>query len=366
MQQQPDITGIELLTVYGSNLSYFTGKLEMYLRAKGIAYQFEPMNTRRIMPLVTRETGTSQMPAATLADGRWITDTTPIIAWLEHHYPEPPIVPIDPVQRFLSLLLEDYADEWLWRPAMHHRWYSAEGALLQSRHLVDEITVGVPAPRFLKRFVLRRRQRGYSFGDGVSEQNREQVEDTYLRNLDWMQAVFSDRPFFLGNSPSLVDIAFTGPFFRHFSQDPVPAEIMKQRAPAVWEWVARMWNCHGHVQGDWLLGIPADWSPWLREIGTVYLPYLSANALAVQAGNKRFSPTVDGVTYAGARVSPYRVWCLEELRRQYLALPEAPRAEVQNILQRHDCWEPLWRIETLNSGVNEGVTLPFSCTDKMV
>ena len=29
---------------------------------------------------------------------------------------------------------------------------------------------------------------------------------------------------------------------RHFGQDPTPAEIMRSRAPGVYEWVARMWN----------------------------------------------------------------------------------------------------------------------------
>ena len=33
-----------------------------------------------------------------------------------------------------------------------------------------------------------------------------------------------------------------GPMFRHFQQDPPPAEIMRSRAPGVFAWVGRMWN----------------------------------------------------------------------------------------------------------------------------
>ena len=355
------------LTVYGSDLSYFTGKLEMYLRVKGIAYRFEPMNLRHIMPLVERETGTTQMPAAQLADGRWMSDSTPMIAWFEQQQPDPPIIPVDPQQRFFSLLLEDYADEWLWRPAMHHRWYTAEGAYLQSRHLVDEIMHDIPAPGFAKRWFLRRRQRGYSFGDGVTEGNREQVEQIYLDNLDWLSAALRERPFLLGSAPSLVDIAFMGPFFRHFSQDPVPAEIMRQRAPAVWAWVTRMWNCTPQdANGAWLDGVPEDWGPWLEDIGAVYLPYLNDNVAAVRAGKKRFAVTAGGIHYPNARTSAYRIWCLEQLRGHFDALPLDAKDAVQERLQRHGCWEPLWQVDNLDNDVNAGVTLPFRCSDKMV
>jgi hypothetical protein len=32
------------------------------------------------------------------------------------------------------------------------------------------------------------------------------------------------------------------PLFRHFFCDPVPGRIIRERAPGVHEWVARMWN----------------------------------------------------------------------------------------------------------------------------
>jgi glutathione S-transferase len=58
------------------------------------------------------------MPVIELPDGRMMTDTTPMIDWFEAEYPSVHVVPTDPVQRFFSKLLEDYAEEWLWRPAM--------------------------------------------------------------------------------------------------------------------------------------------------------------------------------------------------------------------------------------------------------
>ncbi len=356
------------LKLYGSDISYFTGKLEMCLRAKGISYEFIPMTGPRVWQSVKRATGADQMPAVTLADGRWLTDTTPIMAWLEEQLPSPPLYPTDPEQRFFSLLLEDYADEWLWRPAMHYRWYSSEGAMFASRHLAQELLAGVPLPGPLKRFYLRRRQRGgYTQGDGVSRDNRKQVEAAYHDNLAWLSTVLQERPYLLGNSPSLVDIAFMGPMFRHFSLDPVPAEIMRQKAPAVFEWIARLWNCGPDgLRGDWLTGIPDDWSPWLDEIGKVYLPYLCENALAVARGKQRFSPNVAGVRYPRARVSDYRVWCLLQLRGHFNALSPDAAERVRQRLEHHGCWEPLWRIEPLECDVNRDVSPPFGTDAKML
>jgi hypothetical protein len=110
-----------------------------------------------------------------------------------------------------------------------------------------------------------------------------------------MQAIFSDRPFILGDRPSLADIGFSGPFFRHFALDPVPLEIIRQDAPAVLEWVARLWNTRmAACPGVWSQGIPENIGPLLDDIGAAYLPYLCANVDAVGAGKKRFDVELDG------------------------------------------------------------------------
>ena len=71
-------------TVYGSSISYFTGKLENYFRIKGIPYQMQALTHPGQAKRIGAETGSAQMPALELADGRWMSDTTPIIHWFEH------------------------------------------------------------------------------------------------------------------------------------------------------------------------------------------------------------------------------------------------------------------------------------------
>lgn len=354
--------------LYGSSISYFTGKLENYCRIKGIPYQLQALTAGRVTQLVKEQTGSSQMPAMQLADGRWLSDSTPIIQWFEREFPAPAVIPGNPLQRFFSLLLEDYADEWLWRPAMHYRWYYEAGARFASCHLADEIGRDIALPAALKRRVITRRQRnGYTAGDGITRDQVPGVESIYRRMLEQLQAIFRNRPYMLGDRPSLADIGFAGPIFRHFALDPVPAEIMRREAPAVWEWSARLWNFRLQDRpGELLPGIPDDWGPILLEIGKHYLPYLCANNDAVAAGHKRFDTEIGGVRYRGARWSRYRVWCLKQLRSQFTALGEDDRVMARELLERHGCWEPLWRHKTLPIDDSVCSRLPFHVDAKMI
>jgi len=347
--------------VYGSAISYFTGKLEAYLRYKEIPYQLVPM-TPLVRRTVARRTGTAQMPAVELPDGRWMTDTTPMIAWLESQHREPAVIPRDPLQAFASRLLEDYADEWLWRPALHYRWSYRGDALLLSRRIVDELLSSLPIPGALGRYVIRRRQvRRYVRGDGVSAETRASVEAVYLRALAQLEAIVARRPFLLGERPTLADLGFFASMFRHFGLDPTPAALMLEQAPAVFAWLGRTWSARGSATAGALeAGVPADWSPILREIGDAYLPYLCANAEAWKARRRRFDALIQGTSYRELPVSRYRVWCLEQLRHHFEALAPEAQAAARRLLEAHGCWEPLWRVETPASGYDPAGEAPFA------
>jgi glutathione S-transferase len=348
------------LIVYGSKISYYTGKLEGYLRYKEIPYRFVP-RTSKIGRRLQKETGTSQVPAVELPDGRFMTDTTPMIDWFESHYPTlPAVIPSDPLQGFVSRLVEDYAEEWLWRPAMHFRWNYRQDALHLSRRIADELAVDIPLPSFAKRFVIRRRQQGfYVRRDGVTRETWDHVERIYFSTLDQLERIFSRRPFLLGTAPTLADFGFFASMFRHFSQDPTAAEHMRVRAPAVFEWQARLWNARFSVGGELLRGIPEDWGPLLDQMGQAYFPYLCANAKGWQDGQRRHDAEIQGVHYRNLPVSQYRVWCLERLRAHFEALVDEPRTEAQALLERHGCWDPLWRTPHPNSRYDSGGQIPF-------
>lgn len=356
------------MTVYGARVSYFTGKFETYLRYREIAYEYRSLDAFHYRFVIPRKLGATQYPSVRLADGRWMSDTTPMIAWLERERPGAEVIPHDPALGFISLLIEDYADEWLWRPAMHYRWNNRADARLASTRLAEEI-VRLPAPLELRRrFVARRQKTLFVSGDGVDARTRPHADRAYIRLLECLEPILSARPFLLGERPTIADIGLMGPFWRHFVHDPTPARLMQERAPSVFEWAARTWNARAGRIGerDLVSDVPRDLSPLLREIGETHLQALAANAAAHSAGAATHDLPVQGTTYRGVPTSAYRVWCLEQLRGRYEAMETGAADRVRSILEQHGCWEPLWRIEPIASGHDPRGEAPFCSALRMV
>jgi len=72
-------------------------------------------------------------------------------------------------------------------------------------------------PRFAKRWGVACRQLdGFVRRDGVDAATRGHVGRTARAAFDGLDAILAERPFLLGDRPTLVDYGFVGPMFRHF------------------------------------------------------------------------------------------------------------------------------------------------------
>lgn len=348
------------MIVWGVSVSYYTGKLEAYLRYKGIDYTMKSpfAEAKRIREKV----GAIQVPIVERDDGRWMSDSTPMILQLEREQPDPPVLPADPVVGFIAALIEDYADEWLWRAAMHYRWSYEHDRELLSRILTDEIAGHLRLPRRLKLRTIRQRQRtSFVVKDGVRAETQDHVEQGYRTALSAMTEMLANRPYLLGSGPSLADFGLMGPMLRHFGQDPTPAEIMRNEAPAVFDWLSRVWNARQTVVDPTFVDqVPAEAATMLKEIAETHLVQLAENARAYAADAKRFAMTVQGCHYVELPVSRYRVYCLEQLRAQFSSLDASARDEVRGLLPYQGA-EVLWQSDTIaRSGYDEAGEAPFN------
>jgi len=348
------------MKVWGVSVSYYTGKLESYLRYKGLAYEMEHpfADQERIRGLA----GAVQVPILERDDGRWMSDSTPIIQHLEKEFPDRTVLPADPVVRFIALLIEDYADEWLWRSAMHYRWSYEHDRELLSRILADEVTTHVRAPRFIRRHIVKKRQRTlFVLNDAVTEETREHVEAGFFNAMRAMQSMLRERPYLLGNTPSIADIGMMGPMLRHFGQDPTPAAIMRNEWPDIAEWVARVWNAHATAgEASLLDAIPSDAGPMLKEIADTHMVQLKENTIAFGNGQTHFEMTVQGCHYKKVPVSRYRVYCLERLREQFLELSLEHQDKVKALLP-HGEYDLIWHDKVAaNSGYDVERQAPFN------
>src|SRR5882672_9848696 len=107
--------------IHGIELSPYSVKVRSYFRYKGIPHRWIPRNQdadgeyqkHAKLPLV---------PLVVTPENEGIQDSTPIIERVEALLPEPSIHPSDPVARFISVLLEEFGDEWGNKWMFHYRW----------------------------------------------------------------------------------------------------------------------------------------------------------------------------------------------------------------------------------------------------
>ena len=327
----------EPFKIYRADVSYFSGKMESYLRYKEIPFELIEMNASNGVTDIYANTGVRKVPAIASADGLWFRESTNMIDWFEEHYNNQPIHPSDPALAFLSKLVEDYADEWCWRSAMYWRWHDKDNAQYQGSRIGQDVFADWPIPTSWSGFIFRKRQQlVFMKGDGVTTQTEAVVRQQYFQLADAFTELLADQPFLLGNKPTLVDIGFMGPFFRHYFSDPFPASVMRSQYPAVLEWVARVWNAQAS-------GMPLEtqlsdfshkgWEFILQELVQDYLPYLQQNKIAWQAGKKKFDNSTTKATFKNIPFVHHRVYCLEQLEQQYQALDQTTLAQVNAVLE---------------------------------
>lgn len=225
-------------TLYGAEVSYFTGKARAYLRWRGVDYE-EVLAAREIFgSVILPKVGWPVIPVAAMPDGEIVQDTADIIAHVEaREQRSPPVQPEGPFQRFVGELLHLYADEWLVIPAMHYRWsYCEEWAYTEFGAL--SMPEASPEEQFEIGRNMGQMFRGMTPMLGVTPETIPGIEASYEAFLTDFSRHLEAHPFLLGGRASLADFAFIGPLYAHLLRDPVPGELMRRTAPRVADWVA--------------------------------------------------------------------------------------------------------------------------------
>lgn len=149
---------------------------------------------------------------------------------------------IPPRQQLAARLFEVLIDSLLGRPAWHYRW-----------NFMEE-NYGFVGREFGRSFrpqgsdeeldhyggVIAERMEGKRSGMGDSEALRPALEAIYCDVLEILESHFVAHPYLFGGLPSIADHVLMGPLFGHLARDPVPATLMKQRAPRVFRWTEHM------------------------------------------------------------------------------------------------------------------------------
>ena len=201
--------------LFGLTASYFTRKMSAYFDYKRIPWRLVPFLGAN--PEVRAAGWTGGIPAVKTPEGEIIWDTTAMILHFEHRFPDDPVLPPDPIQRFLCFLLEDFSDEWLYRPAVGSRWLFEENTVSGSWDIARDGSVEFPVSADQARQMVQGIMQGSIHHAGATKQNIDSWMDEVLK--PWqrtLSAHFEAQPYLFGARPSLADFAYFGGNAAHF------------------------------------------------------------------------------------------------------------------------------------------------------
>jgi glutathione S-transferase len=262
--------------VHGMMQSYFTRKMTGYLDYKGIPWRFR--RSPGTSPEAVAAGFPGGVPFVETPAGEIMWDSTAMIHHLELRFPEPAVLPADPVQRFLCYVVEDAADEWLYRPAVGTRWHFPENAAVGGLELARDITVRMPLPCDQAHAAVGEHVRSSCPPLGVTADNVQDWVDQVLR--PWLRALgahLGDRSYLFGDRPSLADFAIFGGNAAHFVNDPLCRRWVEEDAPAVVQHTHRLLEPDALELGGWAEpgNAPATLLAILADLGRIYLPWVS-------------------------------------------------------------------------------------------
>lgn len=261
-------------TLYGAELSLYSGKARAYLRFKDLNWK-ETISQEIYRDIIIPRVGAPIMPVLHTADDTIVQDTTDIIDFLEARHPEVSVYPSTAKQKLVALMIEHYAEEWLVMPAMHYRWNFIDE---QYDFIMSEFGGIAGADLSMEEKIAIGEKSSAPFRGslpflGVSEATTDAIEANYLTLLEHLNAHFSQHDYLLGSRPSIGDYGLIGPLYAHLARDPYPKAIMQEKAPAVYAWVERM-NNPKPLSGEFLPNdeIPDTLLPVLKTLCEELLP----------------------------------------------------------------------------------------------
>lgn len=333
--------------LYAAEESYFSAKVRPAFRYKRAPY-VELLPTTRVYRDVLRpRTGLAMIPVVvTPEDDTW-QDSSDILDALEARFPDPPLYPTTPVQRFVAHLVELYADEFLILPGLHYRWSFPESEAKARADFASLMGDAARSGKFADQVKM------FTHMVGVRPETVPHIEAHTLELLDVLDAHFAEHGYVLGGRPSLADYGLIGPFYAHLYLDAVPSRLLRERALRVCHWIQRVNHPDPDDPGEWLADDAL--APGVRRllalIGRDAVPFVLACVEAFERWVDESRPPVGEVLprivgMHESRIGPvtiervtvsYTLWMVQRVLGAFAALSPGGQAAVRGALAGTGC-----------------------------
>ena len=313
--------------VYGALGSPYSLKMRAVMRYRRLPHTWSAIG---LNAEVRANVKVQVIPIIRFAEGDWRNDSTPMIQALEELHPDRRLIPDDPGDAFLALLIEDMADEWGTKMMFHYRWAPVEDQALNAFTLAQQANLGGSREQIERMAeTLRERQVSRLPLVGCTPKNAPLIEATARQVLGLIDAHVPQGLWLFGARPSLADFGWYGQLSQ-LARDPTPRTMMRRDFPAAFTWVETLDDASGLTPGPWrdpTLTSSTALAGFLDLASQLYLPFLAENAKALAEGRSEFSMTLLGMPYAQAPFG-YQAKCFTILKRDYADLLADARERV--------------------------------------
>ncbi len=320
--------------IFGAELSPYSVKVRSYFRYKGIPHEWlrrsganqDEFRRYAKLPLV---------PLVVTPDDRGMQDSTPILDAMEALFPTPSIHPDDPTAAFISVLLEEFGDEWGNKWMFHYRWARPADQEAGARRIAegmnpdaDEKTLQAMTAQVRERMVPR------VWFVGSNEQTAPQIEQSFLDAMDLVEAHLDGRDYLFGDRPAFGDFGIGFQVHQAFT-DPTAGGLLEERAPRTVAWVKRLVDPTANGDFEAWEALAPTLMPLIeQQVAGLFLPWSVANAAAIAAADETFSVSLPSGEWT-QKPQKYHARSLAALRARYAAL--ADREAIDAVLEETGC-----------------------------
>ena len=273
-----------------------------------------------------------------------MVDSSPQILRLEETYSARSLLPTDPVVGFLDHLIEDYGDEWVTKMMYHYRWHHTYvDAIAKAGNMLPLMSDNQMNPeqhREIKDFITKRQMNRTALV-GSTDQNRDVIEDSFMRLLTTLETHLTEHQFLLGSRPGRGDFGLFGQFSQLFFWEPDSSLLAARQSPrsVIWAYqVDDLSSLEINENEGWVTrnNLPESLLSLLTEIGRTYAPFLIANGQAIEAEEPELSCLIEGREYKQAPFA-YQNKCLNWIREAFRQLSADDQQAVGHILSGTGC-----------------------------
>lgn len=309
--------------LFGAETSPYSLKVRSALLYKGVAFDWVSRSVANEAEF-RKSAATPTVPLLLSPHHPPAQDSTLILAALEAAYPDPPAQPEEPAAQALSLILEDYGDEWLNKCMFQQRWGQQPDRDAGALRVLIQLNDGkrprafkAPAKQIASRMLARLPL------VGAEPQNAPALEQSYRRFALRLNTHLQDHLFIFGGRPGAADFAIAAQF-QQMLTDPTPGTWIRDRAPFLVAWCEMMENPKASGPFEPLAALEATLLAIFEgEVSRTYLPWTFANAASASRGKKRFSVTLDDGLFEQA-TQTYAARAFGNVRAEVAARMNAP------------------------------------------